>query len=78
MYALIISAFIRKELQLTFYANETTTPLHGRLCRDGKLHPRYLNNHETVTITVESEHDKTNTLICRPSEFFISLGIRRT
>ena len=38
MRALKISPFIRKELQLTFYANETTGPLHGRVCRDGELH----------------------------------------
>ena len=74
MRALIISPFIRKELQLTFYANETTSPSHGRLCIHGELHPHYLNNPETVTSTVESEYDKTNTLICRPSEVFISLG----
>ena len=79
MHALI-SRFIRKELQLTFYANKTTGPLHGRLGRDGEhiieFHPPYLNNPETVTSTVESEHNKTNTLIYRPSEFIISLGIR--
>ena len=55
---------------MTFYANETTSPLHGRLCRDGEeTHPQYLNNPETFTSIVESEHDKINTLICRPSEF---------
>ena len=30
MYGRIISPFIRKELQLTFHANETTSFLHGR------------------------------------------------
>ena len=78
MHAFIISPFKRKELQLTFYANATTHDLHGRLCRNGEhieLYLQYLNNSETVTSTVESEHDKTNTLICRPSEFIISLGI---
>ena len=35
-----------------------------------EFHPQYLNNPETVTSTVESEHDKTNTMICRPSEFY--------
>ena len=58
---------------MTFYAKETTSPLHGRFCRDGEhiieLHPEYLNNPEAVTSTVESEHDKTNTFICWPSEF---------
>ena len=77
MRALISSPFIRKELQLTFYANETTSLLYGRICRDDELHPQYLNNPETVKSTVESVCDKTNILICRPSEVFISLGIRR-
>ena len=77
MHVLIISPFIRKELQLMFYANETTSLLHGRLCRDVELQPDYFNNPETVTSIVESEHDKTNKLICRPSEFFISQGICR-
>ena len=48
MRVLIISPFTRKKLQLTFYANETTSPLHGRLCRDGEhiidFHPQYLHN----------------------------------
>ena len=47
MYALLISPFTRKELQLTFYAKETTSPLHGRLCRDGEhiveFHPQYFS-----------------------------------
>ena len=64
IHAVIISPFIRKELQLTFYANETISPLHGRLSKDGKhiidFHPQHVNNPETVTGTVESEHDKTN------------------
>ena len=58
MHALIISPFIRKELQLTFYANETTSLLHDRLSRNGEhiivFHPQYLNNPETVTSTVEN------------------------
>ena len=36
MHALVISPFIRKKLQMTFYANETTSPLHCRPCRDGE------------------------------------------
>ena len=38
------------------------------------FHSRYLKNPETVTSTVESEHDKTNTLFCRPSEFYYQSG----
>ena len=34
-----------------------------------EFYPQYLNNPETVSSTVESEHDKTNTLIYRSSEF---------
>ena len=52
MHALIISPFIRKELQLAIYANDATSLLHGRLSRDGEyiieFHPQYLNNLETV------------------------------
>ena len=55
MHALIRSPFIRKEQQLTFYANET---LHGGLCKDGELYTQYLNNPEMVTSTVEAEHEK--------------------
>ena len=79
---LIVSPFIRKELQLTFYANAATRPLHGRPCRDGEhiieFHPQYLNKPETVTSTVESEHNKTKPTHCSvgPANFIISLGIR--
>ena len=34
----------------------------------------YLNNTETVTSTVELDHDKINTLNCRPSEFCYQPG----
>ena len=37
MHVLIINLFIRRELQLSFYANETTSPVHGRPCREGDL-----------------------------------------
>ena len=78
IHAVIISPCIRNELQLTFYVNETTRDLHGRLSRDGEhiieFHPQYFNNPETVTSTLESEHDKTNTLICQPSEFYYQSG----
>ena len=36
MHALIISPFIRRELQLSFYAKETKSPVHGRPCREGE------------------------------------------
>ena len=36
IHALMISAFIRRELQLSFYANETTCPVHGTPCREGE------------------------------------------
>ena len=36
MYALMISAFVRRELQLSFYANETTSPVHDISCREGE------------------------------------------
>ena len=56
MHALIISPLIL-QLQLTFYANETTSLLHGRLSRDEEhiieFHPQYLNNPETGASTVE-------------------------
>ena len=29
MHALMNSAFVRRELQLSFSANETTSPVHG-------------------------------------------------
>ena len=35
-----------------------------------EFHPQYFNNPETVTSTVESEHDKINTSICLLSEFY--------
>ena len=72
MHAMIISPFIRKELELTFYVNETTSLWHGRLSRDGEhiieFHPQYLTRDGY-------EHSwKTNTLICRPSEFYYQPG----
>ena len=36
MYALMISAFVRRELQLSFYVNETTSPVHDIPCREGE------------------------------------------
>ena len=33
-----------------------------------EFHPQYLKDPETIKRTVESEHDKTNTIICRHSE----------
>ena len=66
---------------LLLYFNAFRRPRHKRgPCRTFvlkyiiELHPQYLNNPETVTSTVESEHDKTNTLICRPSEFYYQPG----
>ena len=69
----LISPFI-------FYANETTSPLHDRFCRDGEIefHRQYFSNAKTVTSTVVSQHDKTNTLICRPSEFYYQPGHRQS
>ena len=65
MYAFMISAFVRRELQLSFYANETSSPVHGILCREGErsieFYPQCFKNPETVTSTPESEHVKTNT-----------------
>ena len=55
------------------FSNETISPLHGR-CRDGEhiidFRPQYLNYPESVTSTAESEHDRSNTLICPPSEVY--------
>ena len=60
MHALIISHFIRKELQLTFYANETTSLLHGRLSRDGEyiieFHPQYLDNPRRLRAQFKNQH----------------------
>ena len=68
MYALMISSFVRRELQLSFYANETTSPVHGIPCGEGErsieFYPQCFKNPETVTSTVESEHDITNTMTC--------------
>ena len=76
MYALMISAFIRRELQLSFYANETTSPVHGRPCIEGEhsidFYPQCFNNPETVTSTVESVHDETNTMTCAASRLILS------
>ena len=81
MYALMISAFVRRELQLSFYANETTGPVHGVPCREGErsieFYPQCFKKPRDVTITVESEHDKTNTMTCTPANYIISLGIRK-
>ena len=78
MYALMIIAFVRRELQLSFYANETANPVHGRHCREGdhsiEFHPQCFKNPETVTSTVESEHDKTNTMTCTASELYYQPG----
>ena len=72
MYALMISTFVRRELQLSFYANKTTCPVHGIPCREGEcsieLYLQCFENPETVTSTVESEHDKTNTMTCTAHE----------
>ena len=57
MHVLIISPFIRKEQQLTFYANETST-LHGRLSRDRehiyyRFHPDHLGRGLQSILIVE-------------------------
>ena len=78
MYVLMISAFKRRELQLSFHANETTSPVHGRPCRVGEhsimFYPQCFNSPKTVTSTVESEHDKTNTMTCTASELYYQPG----
>ena len=78
MYALMIIAFVRRELQLSFYANETTSPVHGRPCREGEhrkeFYTQCFKNPETVTSTVESEHDKTSTMTCTASEIYYQPG----
>ena len=64
MHALIISPFIRRQLQLSFYANETTNPVHGRPWIEGEqsidFYPQCFNNPETITSTFESTHDKAS------------------
>ena len=78
MHALITSPFIRRELQLPFYANETTSPVYGRYCREGEhsidFYLQCFNNPETVMSTAESEHDKTNTMTCVTSELYYQSG----
>ena len=70
MHAIIFSPFLRRELQLTVYANETTSSIHSRSCREGEhsidVYPQCFNNPETVTVV--SEQDKINTMTCAPSE----------
>ena len=74
MYAFMISAFVRRELQMSFYANGTTSPVHGIPCREGErsieFYPQCFKNPETVTSTAESEHVKTNTMTCTARELF--------
>ena len=81
----MISAFTRRELQLSFYANETTSTVHliharvhGRPCKEEEhsidFYPRCFNNPEMVTSTGESEHDKTSTLTCAASELYYQPG----
>ena len=52
MSALMISAFVRRELQLSFYANESTGPVHGIPCREGvrsiEFYPQCFKNPETL------------------------------
>ena len=55
MYALMISAFVRRELQLSFYANEITSPVHGIPCREERsveFYSQCFKNPETVTSKV--------------------------
>ena len=78
MHALKINRFIRREQQLSFYANGTTSPVQSRPYREREhsidCYLQCFNNRETVMSTVESEHDKKYA----PSKllYIISLGIR--
>ena len=52
--------------------------VHGRPCKEEEhsiaFYPQCFNNPETATSTVESEHDKTNTMICAASELYYQSG----
>ena len=78
MYTLIISPFVLRELQLSFYANKTTSPVHSRPCRERErsieFYPQCFKNPKTVTNTVESGHDKTNKITCTASELYYQPG----
>ena len=69
MHALIISHFIRRELQRSFYAYETTSPVPGRSCREGKY---------SIVIRLRAQMSRSTTKstqwhVC-PANYIISLG----
>ena len=65
MHALIISPFIQKELQLTFYANETTSTLHCSICSDGEHILKYLKNATFASVYISSRRtNKSDHLAC--------------
>ena len=77
----MISAFTRRELQLSFYANETTCTVHlvhERPCTEEEhnigFYLQCFNNPERVTSTVKSEYYKTNTISCAASELYYQPG----
>ena len=88
MHALMISARTQREFQLSFHANETTSTVylvharvhvHWKPCKEEHtcsidLYPQCFNNPDTVTSTVESEHDKTNIMTCEASELYYQPG----
>ena len=81
----MISAFTQRELQLSFFANETTSTVYlvhakvyGKPCKEEEhsidFYPQCFNNTKTVTSTGESEHDKTNTMSCVASALYYQSG----
>ena len=75
MHALMISAFTQRELQLSEAGFHSR--VHGRPCKEEHsidIYPQCFNNPETVTSTVESEHNKTNTMTCAASKLFYQPG----
>ena len=78
MHALKINPFIRRDMQLSFYANETTSPVHGKACRGEEhsidFYPQCFNNPGTGTSPDESEHDKTKIMTCVHSVLYYQPG----
>ena len=70
VYFMIVSALAGISIRRVFdYWSKHPTGEHSI-----DFYPQCFNNPETVMSTVESEHDKTNTMTCAASKFYYQSG----
>ena len=79
MHALMTSAFVRRELQLSFYANETTSTIQGIPCKEGERSIDFYSQCFKIPRRLRPQLSRSTTKrtqwYVRPANYTSSLGI---